>query len=176
MNSSDKKSNHEKIDKLVKLVGQSSLLESDETDEAVSLCREIGNPAYEALVSIMGKDIRDRLDSENSHRSDNAALVLGMVGKMSIPALSSALYITSYAHWALGIVARLEEDEAAKKEATDILKAELLSSDWMRVEAAVKGLGISKDKSVLPALEILQRSTSSFEIMRACNDAIEKLS
>lgn len=176
MGSLDKQSNRKKIDKLVELVGQYSLLENSETEEAVSLCREIGNPACEALVEIMGKDIESRLDSENSHRSDNAALVLGKVGKMSIPALSSALHISSYAHWALGIVARLEEDEAAKKEASDILKTELLSSDWMRVEAAVKGLGISRDKSVLYAIKALQRSTSRFEIMRACDEAIQKLS
>jgi len=176
MNSSDKKSNQGKIDHLVELVGKYSLLEDNETEEAVSLCREIGNPACEALVNIMGKDIMSRLDSENSHRSDNAAFVLGKVGKISIPSLSSALHISSYAHWALGIVARLQEDEAEKAEATDILKAELLSSDWMRVEAAVKGLGISRDKSALPAIEALQRTTNSFEIMRACDDAIEKLS
>ena len=176
MNSTDKKSNQEKIDKLVELVGKYSLLENEETEEAVSLCHEIGNPACEALVDIMGKDIRDRLDSDNSHRSDNAAFVLGKVGKMSIPALSSALHLSSYAHWALGIVARLEEDEDVKTEALAVLKGELLSPDWMRVEAAVKGLGISRDKSVIPVLEKLQSTTSSFEIMRACDEAIEKLS
>ena len=176
MNLFSKKSNREKIKKLVEIVDQYKLIENDAAEEAISLCREIGNPGCEALVNLMGKDIKTRLDSENSHRSDNVAFVLGKVGKMSIPALSSALHISSYAHWTLGIVARFEEDEAVKKEATDILKAELLSSDWMRVEAAVKGLGISNDKSVLPALETLQSSTSSFEIMRACNEAIEKLS
>ena len=176
MNSTDKKSNQEKIDELVELVGKYSLLENEETEEAVSLCREIGNPACEALVSLMGRDIMTRLDSDNSHRSDNAAFVLGKVGKMSIPALSSALHLSSHTHWALGIVARLEENEDAKTEALAILRGELLSSDWMRVEAAVKGLGITKDKSIIPALEKLQSTTSSFEVMRACINAIEKLS
>ena len=172
----DEQSKPNKTDKLVEIVDQYSFIGDDETEEAVSLCREIGDPAIEALVKMMGKDIESRLDSENSHRSDNVAFVLGKVGKMSIPALSSALHISSYAHWALGIVARLEEDEAVKREAADILLAEILSPDWMRVEAAVKGLGISKDKSALPVVKALRNSTSSYEIMVACDNAIEKLS
>ena len=172
----DKKANREKMDKLVEIVGQYSLIGDDEAKEAISLCNEIVDPAIEALVNMMGKDIQSRLDSENSHRSDNVAYVLGCVGKISIPALSSALHISSYAHWALGMVARLTEDEAVKSEATGILFAEITSPDWMRVEAAVKGLGISKDKSALPVIQAVRNSTSSYEIMVACDNAIERLS
>jgi hypothetical protein len=172
----NKQSNNKELDKLVEIVGQYSLIGDDETEEAVTLCREIGDPAIEALVKMMGRDIESRLDSENSHRSDNVAFVLGKVGKMSIPALSSALHISSYAHWALGMVARLTEDEDVKSEATQILFAEVISTDWMRVEAAVKGLGISKDKSALPVIQAARNSTSSYEIMTACDDAIERLS
>ena len=172
----NKQSNNEELNKLVEIVGQYSLIGNDEAEEAVSLCREIGDPAIEALVNMMGKDIQSRLDSENSHRSDNVAYVLGKVGKISIPALSSALSISSYAHWALGMVARLTEDEVVKSEATQILLAEVKSTDWMRVEAAVKGLGISRDKSALPVIQAVRNSTSSYEIMVACDDAIERLS
>ena len=176
MGSFNKQSNNKELDKLVEIVGQYSLIGNDEAEEAVSLCREIGDPAIEALVNMMGKDIQSRLDSENSHRSDNVAYVLGSVGKMSIPALSSVLHISSYAHWALGMVARLAEDETVKREATEILLKEVVSSDWMRVEAAVKGLGISKEKSALPVIQAVRDSTSSYEIMLACDNAIEKLS
>jgi HEAT repeat protein len=176
MNSSGKKSNQDKLDRLVELVGQYASIGKNETKEALSLCLEIGSPSYAALVNIMAKDIITRLDSDNSFASDNAAFVLGKVGKTSIPALSSAVRSSSYAHLALGIVARSEKDKAAKKEAINILKTELMSSDWMRVEAAVKGLGNSNNKSIVPVLKRLQSSTSNFEIMSACDEAIAKLS
>jgi hypothetical protein len=176
MGLTDKQANSEKMDKLIEIVGQYSLIGDEEAEKAISLCLEIGDPAIEALVNMMGKDIQSRLDSENSHRSDNVAYVLGKVGKMSIPALSSALSISSYAHWALGMVARLTEDEDVKSEATQILFAEVISTDWMRVEAAVKGLGISRVKNALSVIQGVRNSTSSYEIMVACDDAIERLS
>ena len=176
MNSTELNPKQSKIDKLLEIVGKSSSLESAEVKEAVSLCREIGDPACEALTGIMVKDIATRLDSDNSYRSDNAAFVLGKAGKTSIPALSSAVRFSSYAHLALGIVARSEKDKAAKENALNILRVELMSPDWMRVEAAVKGFGNSKDKRIIPVLKKLRSSTSSFEIMRACDEAIANLS
>jgi hypothetical protein len=95
---------------------------------------------------------------------------------MSIPALSAAVHFSSYAHLALGIVARSEKDKTAKKNVLNILRAELMSPDWMRVEAAVKGFGNSRDKRIIPVLKKMRSSTSSFEIMRACDDAIANLS
>lgn len=176
MDSSNKQSTNKDLERLIEIVGQYALISDDETEEAVSLCSEIGDPAFKALVDMLGKDIQSRLDSENSHRSDNVAFVLGRVGKATIPALSSALHISSYAHWALGIVARLTEDEAVRNDVTVILLSEIKSADWMRVEAAVKGLGISKEKSALPVIQAVRDSTSSYEIMLACDNAIEKLS
>ena len=176
MNSTDTKTNQAKIDKLLEIVGKSSSLDSAEAKEAVSLCREIGDPACEALTGIMVNDIITRLDSDNSYRSDNAAFVLGNAGKTSIPALSAAVRFSSYAHLALGIVARSEKNKTAKNNALNILKAELMSPDWMRVEASIKGFGNSKDKRIIPVLKKLRSSTSSFEIMRACDEAIANLS
>ena len=176
MNSSNEKSNQEKIDELVELVGQTSLLGSKETKKAVSLCQEIGDPACEALAGIMVKDIMTRLDSDNSHTSTNAALVLGKVGKMSIPALSSAVRTSSYAHMALGLVAGSGKDRTAKKQAINILETELMSSDGMRAEAAIKGFGYSKYKKIIPVLKKLQSTTSNYDLIRACDNALANLS
>lgn len=176
MNSQDEKTNQEELNKLVELVGQDSCIGKRETKEAVSLCLEIGSSAYIALADMMVKDIITRLDSENSQRSFNAAVVLGKAGKTSIPALSSAVRISSYAHLALGILASSVRDRAAKKEAVNILNNELLSSDWMRVEAAIKGFGNSKYKRIVPILKKMQSSTSNYDIKRACDEAIVNLS
>lgn len=176
MNSSNEKSNQEKIDELVELVGQTSSLGSKETKKAVSLCREIGDPACEALAGIMVKDIMTRLDSDNSHTSTNAALILGKVGEMSIPVLSSVVRISSYAHMALGIAAGSGVDKNAKKQAINILKTELISPDWMRAEAAIKGFGYSKYKKIIPVLKKLQSTSSNYDLVRACDKAIANLS
>ena len=174
MNSSNEKSNQEKIDELVELVGQTSSLGSGDAKKAISLCRELGDPACNALAGIMVKDIMTRLDSENSSCSANAALVLGKAGKMSIPALSSAVRFSSYAHMALGILAR--KDRKAKKQAINILKTELMSRDWMRSAAAMKGFRYAKYRRIIPVLKKMQKTSSNYDIVRACDKAIDSFS
>jgi hypothetical protein len=62
MNSTELNPKQPKIDKLLEIVEKSSSLDSAQAKEAVALCREIGEPACEALTGIMVKDIITRLD------------------------------------------------------------------------------------------------------------------
>jgi len=76
----------------------------------------------------------------------------------------------------LGIIASSGKDKTAKKQAINILKTELMSPDWMRAEAAIKGFGYSKYKRIVPVLKKLQSTTSNYDLVRACDEAIANLS
>ena len=132
-----------------------------------AICKKLGEPAIKVLINNMANDIEKRLDDENGWRSDNMVRILGKVGEMAVPHLTAVIGKTSHAHRALGRI--------GTQDAINILKLELKSYDWMRVETAVYALSATRDKSVFQAIKSLSNTTTNYEVQRACDKVVEFL-
>jgi hypothetical protein len=118
------------------------------------------------LIDSLEPDIEEGMRSEFGDRSAKAAAELSKIGDPAVGPLIRALPRTTWAHWALSLIGRDAAFQA--------LCGELRTGDWMRVEAAARGLGRMRDPR---ALEFLRPhvSTTSAEVYRAVTEAIASI-
>jgi hypothetical protein len=118
------------------------------------------------LVAALEPDILAGGDSDITGRSSKAAVELSGIGKPAVQPLIQALFRSSYAHFALGLI--------GGETAFQALCAELQTGNWRRIEAAAKALGRIGDPR---ALELLKPhvATRSAEVYQAVSTAIASI-
>jgi len=118
------------------------------------------------LINSLEPDIEEGMSSEIGDRSAKAATELSKIGEPAVEPLIRALPRTSWAHYALSLI--------GGDAAFQALCGELRTGDWMRVEAAARGLGRMRDPR---ALEFLRPhvSTTSAEVYGAVTEAIANI-
>lgn len=115
------------------------------------------------LIASMDEDIKNGFSQELGNTSANAAKELATLGEIAVDQLTQSLHISSYAHWALGLI--------GGERAFQTLCQELNNHNPRRVAAAAAGLRTIGDPRALPFLR--QHLTTQYaEVNKAVSKAI----
>lgn len=159
----ESKRKEEKMD-INSLMKKLETTDRSQAEKIIPILAQMGEVAVGPLINALYKNVVTRLHPQMDFRDIYFAEALARIGQPSVKQLIEVLPLTTYAHYALGLIGGEETFQALLKE--------LKTGDWMRVEAAAKALGEIGD---VRALNVLKFNTTSAEVSWACNKAISKI-